>query len=319
MNIEEIIQTPIQKINNLENNNFFMKRDDLIPFSFGGNKVRIALEFIKDLENKNCNLMIAYGNSRSNLCRVISNMCYIKKIECWIISPIEDDEEYIETNNSILVKSIVQKIITCRKNEVPDVIQKTLNEAINLGKKPYYIYDSENEKCTRNAYKKCYQEILNFEKETDIFFKYIFFASGTGTTQSGLICGMIDNKEKNRKIIGISNARNRERGKSIIDKNIEKYIIDNNLKDQEYFHNYDFIDEYVLEGYGKYNSDVVECVRNMYYENGIPMDVTYTGKAFWGMNKYLKKNNISNENILFIHTGGTPLFFDNIQLFEKRK
>lgn len=32
-----------------DNNLIFVKREDLLPFSFGGNKVRIALEFINDM------------------------------------------------------------------------------------------------------------------------------------------------------------------------------------------------------------------------------------------------------------------------------
>lgn len=46
---------------------------------------------------------------------------------------------------------------------------------------------------------------------------------------------------------------------------------------------------------------------------GIPLDSTYTGKAFQGMKKYIAENNIKNKNILFIHTGGTPLFFDDLR------
>jgi D-cysteine desulfhydrase len=45
-------------------------------------------------------------------------------------------------------------------------------------------------------------------------------------------------------------------------------------------------------------------------QHGIPMDSTYTGKAFAGMADYLKRFSIVEKNILFIHTGGTPLFFD---------
>ena len=38
--------TPIQMLNEqLNNNKFFIKRDDLLPISFGGNKVRKAILF----------------------------------------------------------------------------------------------------------------------------------------------------------------------------------------------------------------------------------------------------------------------------------
>lgn len=42
------IKTPVVQIPD-ENNSIYVKRDDLLPFSFGGNKVRIALEFINDM------------------------------------------------------------------------------------------------------------------------------------------------------------------------------------------------------------------------------------------------------------------------------
>lgn len=36
------------------------------------------------------------------------------------------------------------------------------------------------------------------------------------------------------------------------------------------------------------------------------------------MKNYLSKNNIENKNILFIHTGGTPLFFDFINYISEK-
>ena len=43
------IKTPVIQIPD-EKNSIYVKRDDLLPFSFGGNKVRIALEFINDMK-----------------------------------------------------------------------------------------------------------------------------------------------------------------------------------------------------------------------------------------------------------------------------
>ena len=43
--------TPITKLN-VPGNNFYIKRDDLLPFSCGGNKVRIAHEFLEDMKAK---------------------------------------------------------------------------------------------------------------------------------------------------------------------------------------------------------------------------------------------------------------------------
>ena len=69
----------------------------------------------------------------------------------------------------------------------------------------------------------------------------------------------------------------------------------------------------VLGGYGNYNKEVIQTIKEVLIQEGIPLDTTYTGKAFWGMREYIRKNNIADKNILFIHTGGTPLFFDDLE------
>lgn len=47
--------------------------------------------------------------------------------------------------------------------------------------------------------------------------------------------------------------------------------------------------------------------------DAVPLDMTYTGKAFYGMMEYLKKQEITGKKILFLHTGGLPLFFDFLE------
>ena len=67
--------TPIQMLNEqLNNNKFFIKRDDLLPISFGGNKVRKAILFFEELEEKCCDCVVTYGSSSSNHCRIIANI-----------------------------------------------------------------------------------------------------------------------------------------------------------------------------------------------------------------------------------------------------
>ena len=74
------MNTPIQHLSGeLDNGNeLYIKRDDLLPFSMGGNKVRISQAFFQDMEHKGCDTMIIYGSRHSNLCRVLSNLCCSK-------------------------------------------------------------------------------------------------------------------------------------------------------------------------------------------------------------------------------------------------
>lgn len=63
--------------------------------------------------------MIIYGNSRSNLCRVLANLCCAEKIPCYMICSSEENEEHpIETNNSRLMKWLGAEVIPCRKQRL---------------------------------------------------------------------------------------------------------------------------------------------------------------------------------------------------------
>ena len=58
-------ETPLYELFQDEaGNRIFIKRDDLLPFSLGGNKVRIAEAFLKDMNNRGCDALIGYGDLR---------------------------------------------------------------------------------------------------------------------------------------------------------------------------------------------------------------------------------------------------------------
>ena len=71
-----------------------------------------------------------------------------------------------------------------------------------------------------------------------------------------------------------------------------------------------FTDEYRFDGYGNYSGEVLSLIDRVMEREGIPLDTTYVGKAFYGMCAFLKEHDIKDKNVLFIHTGGTPLYFD---------
>lgn len=49
-----------------------------------------------------------------------------------------------------------------------------------------------------------------------------------------------------------------------------------------------FIDDYIGDGYGKQNEAIKTTIKNMLSNHGIPMDSTYTAKAYTGMMDYIE-------------------------------
>ena len=300
------------------NNDIYIKRDDLLPFSFGGNKVRKARHFYQEIIKLQSDYVVTYGSSSSNHCRIIANMACAMGIPCHIISP---QEHYRETSNSRMIHKMGATVETCPISEVSTTIDnrlKVLQEKYN----PYFIMGGGHGNPGTAGYVEAYQEILDYEIRNNLQFDIICFASGTGTTQAGLIIGQLLQHRDNQIIIGFSIARTNSGGIPVITESIQTYLQSllmekqiNEFEYREYKKKSEnkiiFTDEYRLGGYGDYDTSVIEMIRKVLLYEAIPMDTTYVGKAFTGMVEYLKKNEIENKKILFIHTGGTPLFFDN--------
>ena len=302
-----MINTPIQFLGTEQKNQLYIKRDDLIPYSFGGNKARKGFLFFEEIDKGGFDCVVTYGSSHSNHCRIISNMAAARRMPCILIGP---DEVSDVTFNSKLMDLYGAEIITVPVNQVHDTIEAKLDELKKDGRKPYFIPGGGHGNIGTKAYVQCYEEIRNYEKENQIRFNYIFFASGTGTTHAGLVCGQIQHND-DRKIIGISIARKNPRGRNVVIDSIKEYfpgILEDIVQEKTIF-----LDDFTGDGYGKNSTEIEDTIKNVMILYGIPLDSTYTAKAFRGMKKYIETQNISNKNVLFIHTGGTPLFFDDLQ------
>ena len=104
-------------------------------------------------------------------------------------------------------------------------------------------------------------------------------------------------------VVGISVARQHERGKQVI----ADFA---NLLAAHYNLNIDFSErvifntDYLQGGYEQFNQEMQAFLIDAMKQTGLLFDTTYSGKAFYGMMDYIKKNNLQDKNIIFWHTGG---------------
>lgn len=299
--------TIIQDLGEYKGNHLFIKREDLIPFSFGGNKARKAQLFFREIDKGGYDCVVTYGSGSSNHCRVVANECCRRGLPCYIIAPKEASEP---TFNSQMMELFSAEITTVPVSEVHDTIEAMIAELKAVDKHPYFIEGGGHGNIGTEAYEQCYEEIREYEREEDIHFDYIFFASGTGTTHAGLVSGQLLARDK-RSIVGISIARKNPRGRDVVIQSIRNYL-GGRVSETDIQTATVFIDDYT-SGYGKDDKRVMETIETVLKTYGIPLDLTYTGKAFMGMTEYILQHEIKNKNILFIHTGGTPLFFDTLK------
>lgn len=334
----------------------YIMREDLLPFSFGGNKLRIMRKVLEDMKRGGYDALLSYGSESSNLNRVAAHLAGAEGLPCTVIFKKGDHRH--RPLNELMVRSSGARTVVCGASEVRETVEAELERFRSLGRKPYYVYGSPegrgNEAVLVSAYAEAFDEITDYEKETGINFSDIFLATGTGITQSGLLAGMLlHGTEERQRVTGISVARDKARAESVIREDLDIYLKklrDDRLKDDRYKDSrlrgegqrddklkdeasgdwilrdlrspdeagigapgirpeIRVIDDYVSGGYGESCPEIRELCRRMLSEKGLPLDETYTGKAFYGMTEEIRKERILGP-VLFIHTGGLPCVFD---------
>ena len=316
--------TPIEFFGTVGGAELYVKRDDLIPAAFGGNKVRIAAEVLAEMERRGSRALITYGSASSNLNRAAAIMAKTAGVKCYAIIKMEDaqnpDSARIgETFNGRLLKASGAKIVPCTPDTVFETVSRVLKESAAKGENPFYIYGDAtghgNEELLAAAYRKVFREITEQEKRP---FGHIFTAVGTG----GTIRGLIEACDEAHHITGISIARPKEKILAGLagltgQAGFADHIVrtgpggpdgPGNLTDGRF----DITDDYLFGGYGKYNDELLAFIRQTVNEKNLPLDATYTGKALFGTVREIKKRGLTGP-VLFIHTGGTPLYYDMLE------
>ncbi|MDP6772183.1 MAG: pyridoxal-phosphate dependent enzyme, partial [Anaerolineales bacterium] len=74
---------------------------------------------------------------------------------------------------------------------------------------------------------------------------------------------------------------------------------------------------YVGEGYGIPTNETIEAIQLLAQKEGILLDPVYSGKAMAGLIDLIRKGVFNrNENVLFVHTGGTAGLFGYTSFFS---
>lgn len=306
--------TPIEFYGEYNSNNIYIKRDDLTEPTLGGNKVRKLELFLAEAKEEKADYIVTYGSAQSNHCRLTVTMARKLGFKVLLILAKSDSVDY---NGNFLIYDLYDtEIVWTETKKVSETINETLTSLTGKGYNPYFIQGGGHGDLGTHAYKLAFDEIMEQEKELDFSFNKIFHASGTGTTQAGLVSGDIL-QNSNKEVIGISVARNNARGKEVIEKSIISYLKNIHEFNYQVTKELTFIDQYVGNGYAHIYPEIINTIKNVARNSSILLDPVYTGKAFYGMLDYVKTKSISGENILFIHTGGIPLLFNYASEFKE--
>lgn len=278
--------------NNVE---ILVKRDDLFPSALGGSKARMLQYILYPLLSGGAKTIVTAGGPCSNFNRALALLCANYGLKMILVSYTDEPSEYDISLNNFIVSQTNCEYVFCKKTEVPKTIEKVLKQCDKATTR--FIYGGGKSLQGVFAY---YDAVKELKTQTD-HIDELFVACGTGTTLTGICAGMQKYFPK-AKVHGISVARTYEAEHSVLESDMG--LLNHYLHEDFNFSNLIFYDEFLNGGYGKTSIEEIYTIKECIANEGLIIDPTYTGKAFWGMTSILKRGNYKNKRILFWNTGG---------------
>jgi D-cysteine desulfhydrase len=302
------LPTPIEELPNLSRvlggPRIFVKRDDQTGLAFGGNKTR-KLEFlIAEAREQGADLLISGGAMQSNHCRQTAAAAARYGFECKLV--LTGVKPRQASANLLLDQLFGAEIITVEDRAFRDqTLQKTFDDAVAAGKKPYLVPYGGSSPTGAMGYTFAVEEFIQQNVHAD----WIVFGTSSGGTHAGLVLGQRLFGYKGR-VLGISIDETEDDLKNHVSKLASQ--ASEKLGERINFTRDDVLanDKYCQSGYGVFGEGEREAIHLFARHEGLLLDPVYTGRAAAGMIDLIRRGFFKkDETILLWHTGGQPALF----------
>lgn len=307
-----VLPTPLHKLEKLSAKlgvNLYIKRDDLTGFALGGNKTRKLDYLIAEAKAKGYDSLIAPGANQSNFCRMAAGAGIAAGMEAWLLLVGEKPDQ---PKGNLLMDDLLgayRRHIDPEsgEEEIEAAGQKLEEELSQKGRKVYRMPMGGSTPTGCLGYVNGFREIQNWSEKNDLHFHKILHASGSGGTQAGLLAGKLL-AQYDTEIIGVSVGRDKENLTAVVTGLAESLTWNAGMAVN--MQEVQVLDEYFGEGYGIETAEAQRAIELFARTEGIILDPVYTGKAAAGLLDLIESGRIkADENILFLHTGGSPRLF----------
>lgn len=291
----------------------YIKRDDLLGLTSGGNKTR-KLEFlVADALAQKADTLITCGAVQSNHCRLTLSAAVKEGLKCRLVLEERVPGSYnpeASGNNFLFQLLGVEKIIVVPAgSDMMAAMNSVAKELETEGRKGYVIPGGGSNAIGATGYVACAQEIQDQLFQMGIEIHRVCVASGSAGTHAGLLTGFLG-CNMNIPIVGIGVSRDPQDQDPLVHRVAVETAKRLGIRQEIEKDSVVTFGDYWRPQYSVPNAKMVEAVNLMAKTEGILLDPVYTGKAMAGLidlcrNGYFKKE----ENLLFVHTGGSPALY----------
>ena len=243
--------------------NIFIKRDDMLGLSGGGNKTR-KLEFlVAEALAENADTLITCGAIQSNHCRLTLGAAVKERLKCRLVLEEKVPGTYDRSSSgNIFLYHLLGaekiKVVPAGTN-LMDEMKKEAAELQSAGRKAYLIPVGGSNPVGATGYAACAQEILAQTFDMGLNIDHIVVTSGSAGTHAGLIAGLIGSSA-NIPVTGISVANDKEYQEELVLKLASETAKHAGVKSEIPRETVTVLDEYIGPGYSIPTPEMAEAV-----------------------------------------------------------
>jgi D-cysteine desulfhydrase len=290
--------------------NIYIKRDDLLGLTSGGNKTR-KLEFlVAEALNQGADTLITCGAIQSNHCRLTLSAAVKEGLKCRLVLEERVPQSYDPqaSGNNFLFRLLgVEKIeVVPGGSDMMAAMRTQADELVVQGRKGYIIPGGGSDPIGATGYVACAQELQEQLFDQGLTIDRLVVASGSTGTHAGLLTGFIG-CNMNIPIIGIGVSRDPQDQDPLVYELAQKTAERVGVRQAIPREAVTTFGDYWRPQYSVPNKKMVEAVNMLAQTEGILLDPVYTGKTMAGLIDLSRKGYFKKgENVLFVHTGGSP-------------
>ena len=284
----------------------YMKRDDLLSFGMGGNKIRKLQTVLAEAMAAGADTLITCGGIQSNHCRATAAAGAAQGLR--VVLVVNGVPQERPTGNALLDRlfGAEVRLVATRHDRTP-MMDAVAAELVAQGRRPFVIPLGASTPIGAAGFAQGIEEVLVSGLRPDV----IVHATSSGGTQAGLIagCALFG---LNARVIGISADEPAHILQALIRDLLESIAERLGGSRAAVGADRDIVvdDGWVGEGYGIPTADSIEALTMVARREGIVLDPVYTAKAMAGLIGRVRTGQFSTgETVLFWHTGGQAGLF----------
>lgn len=300
----DLIQTPaiihrLPRISSHLGYDIYILREDLTGFALGGNKTRKLDYLIGDaIANKADTLVTMKATSFSRNAAAAASAC---GLELHVVLPGTDSEQ--NPASQAIFSQCDTKLHYAPEGEhaLAEVCSHLLESLETQGKVVYELHPGGSDSIGALAYVRTFHEIADFSHRSRVHFSHIIHSTSSAGTQAGLVLGQCIDKHDTR-ILGVSASLSADvQSERVCELALSTARMLGIKLDEDKI----FVDDrFVGPGYALPSEEGKLAVKLFATLEGVMLDQAYTGKAAAALCHYATKEDLKDDSVLFIHTGG---------------